>query len=267
MDSEDIPPSQQKITIATVTYNAGALISRTIRSVEEQDYAAIEHLIIDGNSNDDTLEQVHHYQERNSIAKTRHEVNCLSEPDNGLYDAMNKALQMAEGQYILFLNAGDVLHSATTISDIMRQVNDLPKQPGVIYGNTDIVDIEGRFIRHRRLAPSGKLTWKSFKSGMLVCHQAFIANTDLAKELPYDLKYRYSSDFDWCIRVMRLADRENMPLYYVSNVVSDFLQGGMTKQHHQASLNERFRIMMHHYGWFSTFCYHLWFVIRAFLKK
>ena len=98
-----------KITVATVTYNAGKLIAKTISSVEQQDYAAVEHLIIDGNSTDDTLEQVHHYMERNSVAEVKHEVNCLSEPDDGIYDAMNKALAMATGRYIVFLNAGDTL--------------------------------------------------------------------------------------------------------------------------------------------------------------
>ena len=91
-----------KITVATVTYNAGKLINRTIQSVEEQTYPHVEHLIVDGNSQDNTLENVHHYRERNSIATVRHEIACISEPDKGLYDAMNKAIDMATGQYILF---------------------------------------------------------------------------------------------------------------------------------------------------------------------
>lgn len=68
-----------KITVATVTYNAGKLINRTIQSVEEQTYPHVEHLIVDGNSQDNTLENVHHYQERNSIATVRHEIACISE--------------------------------------------------------------------------------------------------------------------------------------------------------------------------------------------
>ena len=107
-----------KITVATVTYNAATLIARTIASVEAQDYPYVEHLVIDGNSTDDTLTQIHHYQERNSIAAVQHEVACLSEPDEGLYDAMNKALREASGDYILFLNAGDTLHDEHTLSHI-----------------------------------------------------------------------------------------------------------------------------------------------------
>ena len=95
-----------KISVATVTYNAAELIEKTIASVETQDYPYVEHIIVDGNSQDTTLEAVHHYQERNSVADVRHEIVCLSEPDEGLYDAMNKALDLATGEYILFLNAG-----------------------------------------------------------------------------------------------------------------------------------------------------------------
>lgn len=147
-----------KITVATVTYNAAAQIGRTIASVEAQDYPHVEHLIIDGNSQDDTLAAVHHYQERNSVAPVQHEINCLSEPDDGLYDAMNKALDMATGDYIVFLNAGDTLHSPTTLSHVAAVARQAKterrgKLPAVIYGDTDLVDSEGRFLRHRRLSP------------------------------------------------------------------------------------------------------------------
>ena len=190
----DEPPL--KFTVATVTYNAGALLGRTIASVEEQDYPHVEHLIVDGNSQDETLALVHRYQERNSVATVRHEVACLSEPDRGLYDAMNKALDLATGHFILFLNAGDRFHSADTLSRVAAQLAGGSPYPAVVYGDTDIVDAEGRFLRHRRLAPPERLTWRSLRHGMLVCHQAFFARTDLARLYPYDLTYRYSADFD-----------------------------------------------------------------------
>lgn len=261
-----------KITVATVTYNAAAQIGRTIASVEAQDYPHVEHLIIDGNSQDDTLAAVHHYQERNSVASVQHEINCLSEPDDGLYDAMNKALDMATGDYIVFLNAGDTLHSPTTLSHVAAVARQAKtgrrgKLPAVIYGDTDLVDSEGRFLRHRRLSPPEKLTWRSFRSGMLVCHQAFYARTDLARQFPYDQRYRFSADFDWCIRIMREAKRGKLALVHSHEVLADYLSEGMTTQNHQASLRERFHIMTRHYGWISTSLYHLWFVLRSLLKK
>lgn len=260
-------PPPIKFTVATVTYNAGRLIERTIRSVEEQDYPYVEHLIIDGNSHDGTLEAVHHYQERNSVARVPHEVNCLSEPDEGLYDAMNKALEMATGQYVVFLNAGDCFHAPDTLTRIAAAAGGSGELPAVVYADTDLVDAEGRFVRHRRLSPPERLTWRSFRNGMLVCHQSFYVRTDLARMEPYDLDYRFSADFDWCIRVMRAAEKRGLPLRNAHLVATDYLAEGLTTRHHKASLRERFRIMARHYGWASAVGRHVWFLVRAVLKR
>lgn len=258
-----------KITVATVTYNAGPLIARTIESVEEQTYPYVEHLIVDGNSQDETLEHIHHYQERNSIAAVRHEIQCISEPDEGLYDAMNKALDMATGRYILFLNAGDRLHDKDTLTHIAECIGKASAKslPAVVYGHTNLVDIDGHFLRARRLSPPEHLNWRSFKNGMLVCHQAFLARIDLARRNHYNLRYHYSADFDWCIRIMRDAARQGLSLTNAHCIVSDYLAEGLTTQHHQASLRERFRIMVHHYGFMSAMSRHAWFVVRKFTKK
>ncbi len=260
-------PPLIKITVATVTYNAAREIGRTIRSVETQDYPYVEHLIIDGNSHDGTLELVHHYQERNSVARVPHEVNCLSEPDKGLYDAMNKAIDMATGRYIVFLNAGDCFHAPDTLTRIAAVAAASPEAPAVIYADTNLVDAEGRFVRRRRLAPPERLTWRSFRNGMLVCHQSFYARTDLARLETYDLDYRYSADFDWCIRIMRQAEQRGLPLCNARIVATDYLEEGLTTRHHKASLRERFRIMARHYGWATAVAYHAWFVVRAVLRR
>ena len=256
-----------KITVATVCFNAGKLIARTIKSVEEQTYGAVEHFIVDGNSTDDTLEQVHHYMERNSHAEPRHEVQCLSEPDRGIYDAMNKALALCTGRYIVFLNAGDTFHSADTLAEVVAQIEKSGRQPAVVYGDTDIVGPDGRFIRHRRLSPPDDLEWRDFKSGMLVCHQAFFARTDLAREIPYDLKYRFSADYDWTLRVMQEAERRKLSLLNARTIVADYLEEGATTKNHRRSLWERFRIMAKHFGWGTAIAEHAWFVVRAFIKK
>lgn len=263
-----------KITVATVTYNAGSLIDRTIRSVEEQDYPYVEHVIIDGNSQDETLEVVHHYQERNSVNEIRHEIACLSEPDDGLYDAMNKALDMATGRYIIFINAGDTFHSPDTLSlvakaaiDVAGNETNMKKLPAVLYGDTHLVNDEGQFLRRRRLTPPEQLTCQSFKSGMLVCHQAFFARADIARRMRYDRRYRLSADYDWCIRIMRESERLGLPLTNLHIVVANYLCGGLSKRHHRASLWERLIIMARHYGVSVAIAQHLWFIVRAFTKK
>ena len=98
---------------------------------------------------------------------------------------------------------------------------------------------------------------------MLVCHQAFYARTDIARQTPYDLQYRYSADVDWCIRIMKEADRLGLPLVNTNSVLADFEEGGSTTQHHRASLIERFRVMVYHYGLLQTAVVHLWFIVRV----
>jgi hypothetical protein len=137
--------------------------------------------------------------------------------------------------------------------------------PAILYGDTHIVDANGHFLRNRRLTPPEHLTWRSFKEGMLVCHQAFYVNREIA--LPYDLQYRFSADFDWCIRCMKEGARRGMSNRYVKEPLADYLAEGMTTANHKASLKERFRIMAKHYGCFTAIAQHIWFIFRAFIKK
>lgn len=270
-----------KITIATVCYQAAAMLPPTLESVAEQEYGSVEHVIVDGGSSDGTKEILEDYALRSKAAGGGHEVKILSERDTGLYDAMNKALWMATGDYILFLNAGDRLHGKGTL----RQVADVAVRdlgvlgsveesgntqtglPGVVYGQTNVVDAEGHFLRERRLAPPEHLTWKSFRLGMTVCHQAFFARADLARENPYRLKYRFSADYDWCIRIMHEAAKMNVPLRNAHLIVADYLEGGLTTKNHRRSLWERFCIMAGHYGVVTALGMHVFFVFRSVWKK
>lgn len=256
-----------KFTIITCTYQAENELERTLRSVLEQTYKDVEHLIVDGASTDATLRLTQAYVTESQAQNNEHQVMVTSEPDKGLYDAMNKGLKHATGDYVLFLNAGDTFPSESTLTQVAASAERASVLPGVLYGDTDIVDNEGRFVRHRRLSPPKKLSWKSFMQGMLVCHQAFYARTDLAKKVPYQLKYRYSADVDWCIRVMKMAQKQGLPLCNVQTVVANYLDGGMTEKNHKASLKERFRVMESHYGYLPTLIMHAWFAVRSVLKK
>ena len=240
-------------SVITVTYNAAAVIEDTIQSVIAQTYHHVEYIIVDGASKDHTLDIVRRYQD--------HIARIVSEPDRGLYDAMNKGMAMATGDYLCFLNAGDSFHEDDTLLQVVHSLAPHETLPDVIYGETDLVDSEGHFVRKRRLSAPKALTWKSFRQGMLVCHQAFFARRALAE--PYDLAYRFSADFDWCIRVMKKA----RTLHNAHVVIIDYLDEGLTTANRRASLMERFRIMVRHYGWVSTVAHHAWFVLRLLLKK
>ena len=270
-----------RITYVTITYNAAAVLQRTLDSILQQDYEYIVHLIIDGASTDDTLVMIDDYIEHSNAMGNGHRIQVMSEPDKGIYDAMNKGLRSLDGDYVCFLNAGDFLPAKNTVTKIVEHINSqlsarplvartartLHSQlPAVLYGDTDIVDGKGRFLHHRRLSPPERLTWKSFRQGMLVCHQAFYARTDFAIATPYDMQYRYSADVDWCIRVMKAAAKENVPLLNLKMVVANYTQEGQTTLHHRESLIERYRVMEHHYGRIQTFLLHIWFVVRSFFK-
>lgn len=257
-----------RITYVTITYNAAGVLQRTLDSVLSQDYPDITHLVIDGASTDGTLKMVDDYIGRSNAADNGHRIQVMSEPDEGIYDAMNKGLRSLDGDYVCFLNAGDFLPAADTVSKIVGYISlaaGEENMPAVLYGDTDIVDGEGRFLHHRRLSPPENLSWKSFRQGMLVCHQAFYARADFAIATPYDMQYRYSADVDWCIRVMKAAAKENVPLLNLKMVVANYTQEGQTTLHHRESLLERYRVMERHYGRIQTFLLHCWFAIRAFL--
>ncbi len=261
-----------KFSVITITYNAATVFMRTADSVLAQTYPDVEHIIIDGASSDVTAKLAQDYKQQSDSKDNGHQVIVVSEPDKGIYDAMNKGRLLATGDYICFLNAGDFFPSADTLSTISAnaRLDDIKKTgkplPAVLYGDTDWVDNNGNYIRQRRLTPPENLTWKSFKHGMLVCHQAFYARTDIAKMIPYNMKYRFSADVDWCIRIMKEAEQKSLPLVNVHATIAYYQFEGQSTKNHRASLMERFDIMRHHYGLFSTVCMHVWFVFRAIIK-
>ena len=241
-----------KFSIITVCYNAEATLEDTIQSVISQTYHHVEYIIVDGASKDRTMDIVNRYRDRIAVV--------VSEPDKGLYDAMNKGIRLATGDYLCFLNAGDSFHEDDTLQQMVHSIHTL-QLPDVLYGETELVDHEGHFLRMRRLQAPEHLTWKSFRQGMLVCHQAFFPRRDLV--MPYDLRYRFSADFDWCIKIMK----KSKVLHNTHLTLIDYLAEGMTTRNHQASLKERFLIMARHYGWASTVAHHAWFALRLLLKK
>ena len=102
---------------------------------------------------------------------------------------------------------------------------------------------------------------------MLVCHQSFYVRTDMARRFHYNLRYRFSGDFDWCIRILRDAQQQGMHLFNTRLILTDYLAEGMTTKNHRKSLFERFRIMCRHYGCLAAIGQHLWFVLRLAVKK
>lgn len=239
-------------TIITVTYNAARTIGPTLRSVKEQTFTDFEMIVQDGGSTDGTIDLAN--------ASGIEGLRVVSERDHGIYDAMNKAMDSTTGRYLIFLNAGDSFHSPDTLAAIARAAVD-NGYPGIIYGQTDIVDAMRRRLGPRHLTAPETLTLDSFREGMTVCHQAFVALRRITG--PYDLAFRYSADFDWCIRCLQHSRRN----VYTGLVLIDYLSEGVTTANRLASLRERYRIMCRYFGWMRTTLRHFGFVGRFMRRR
>ncbi|MDE7411156.1 MAG: glycosyltransferase [Paramuribaculum sp.] len=240
------------ISVITVTYNAANTVATTMHSVTAQTFTDFEHLIVDGASSDATLDIVRKYASDRTV--------IMSERDNGIYDAMNKGRALARGRYLIYLNAGDAFHRADTLSIIACSIVS-NGYPGVVYGQTDIVDSKGRRLGSRHLTAPETLSVKDFSKGMLVCHQAFIVRADITSE--YNTDYRFSADYEWCIKCLQRSDKNQ----YIPEVLIDYLSEGVTTANHRKSLMERFKIMCRYYGVPLTVWRHLSFIPRFLTVK
>lgn len=238
-----------KISIITVVFNGEKYIEKTVQSVVNQDYKNIEYIIIDGGSTDNTLNILKKYQDKIS--------QIVSEKDRGIYDAMNKGQALATGDLIWFLNGGDYIPSPSTLSQWLQNY----QNEDVIYGQAGLVNEKDEFLGLRRLVVPPQLTWKSFRLGMVVCHQALLVKKNISQ--PYDLQYKIAADIDWAIRTVKLSKSSK----YVPMIVCHYLEGGFSDKKRKQSLQERWEIMKKHYGWILTFFSHIQILINILLYK
>ena len=225
---------QPKLSVITIVYNNTRDIERTMLSVLNQTYPNIEYIVIDGLSTDGTINIVKKYKSR--ISK------FVSEKDEGIYDAMNKGLALATGDYVLFMNSGDEIYANDTVASVFASADDAD----IYYGETEMINDEGQSLGRRRHQAPEVLSLPSFKYGMSVSHQAIYIKRSLTG--PYDRKYQLSSDIDWILRAIKKAKT----IVNVHQYVAKYLIGGVSKKRHRQSLNERFAIMKQHYGLLPT---------------
>lgn len=238
-------------SIITVVYNGALLLPGTLESVRHQTFSDIEYIVVDGASKDNSLEIIRQY-----AAEMPH-LRYISEPDRGLYDAMNKGLRMATGDFVQFLNCGDHLHASDTLERMAALIS--PKTD-VLYGETLLVDDArqpaGTMSELSTRQLPTHLTWRSFLGGMLVVHQSFLPRRSVAPEYLAD---NLCADYDWCIRILKQS-RQNV---HTGLIVTDYLMGGLSKQRHRQSLRDRFAVMRQHYGLPLTLLAHGWILLRA----
>lgn len=229
-----------KLSIITVTYNAEAFIEATIKSVGEQSFSDKEFVVVDGKSKDQTVKILKKYPH----IVTRY----ISEKDAGLYDAMNKAIHLAQGEYLMFLNAGDLFYDEEALSEVFSKAN----HPDLIYGDTAIINEQYELVGMRHLRPPVNLTYKSFLNGMVICHQAILAKKAIVPL--YDTSYKVAADIDWAIRLTKNAQST----FFYPEPLIRFMQGGISTQHRFKGLQERFQVQKKYFGLLPTLVHTLW---------
>ena len=198
-----------KITIITVTYNCEQEVESTIRSVLDQDWPDLEYIVVDGASKDGTLDIINRYHGK--ISK------IISEPDRGLYDAMNKAVSIASGIWCAFLNAGDVYVNNHVISELFESIKQGDEKK-VVYGNTELVYRDGHRAFHKT-STIERLQW-TFGRYQPYTHQAVFYNITKKEDCTYDLRYRIAADYDVACRYWKKYGKS--AYYYVPITVCSY---------------------------------------------
>jgi len=195
------------VSVVTVVLNGEKYIENTILSVTGQTYGRIEYIIIDGESTDGTLDIIKKYE--------NHIDHLVSEPDYGIYDAMNKAIDIAAGRWINFMNCGDAYDNKDIIKTIFSEI---PADVDVIYGDTRFVYPDGtkRIFRAKKL--------EKFWKGLRFYHQSVFVKTDLLKLNKFDLNYQIAADFDFLLNLYQ----RKYNFIDTKMVISNMMTGGLS---------------------------------------
>lgn len=212
MDNNNYP----KVSVITVTYNAGGLLPHTMDNVLAQTYANMEYIVIDGASTDGSQDIIRQ--------RSCDRLKWISEKDGGIYDAMNKGVGMASGEWVLFMNAGDTFASNDTLERIFAS----PRTTDVIYGDV----IKGGNVKK---APSEHKIYHR----MLFCHQSSLTRRQLLEEHPFDTKHKMSADFKFFLTLGLLNSR----FEYVGFPISTFNTEGVSNRKRSEGLLDNMRVV------------------------
>ncbi len=243
-----------RLSVISIAYNNLKGLQKTLAVFNGQNLLTeIEIIVVDGGSTDGTQE----FLETQTLTK-----NWVSEPDKGIYNAMNKGLSMAKGDYVWFLNSGDYVEDFSLIEKLL---NVLKQEPDAVYGETMMVDVEGKHLGLRSVFTTRKLpdnlNWTSFRLGMNVGHQSFVVKRSLA--LLYNEKYRYVADIDWMIRCLKACKN----VVNLDAVLACFTVDGFSSVQRKASNKERYEVLKEHYGFLPNAFAHLGIVLRKLFSK
>lgn len=245
------------LTLITINYNNLEGLRATVASVVNQNAPKKWHWIaIDGGSTDGSKD----YLEANSELFDF----WISEPDKGIYDAMNKGLQQVKQGFVWFLNSGDRLHGTNALTEVLGAMETHP-QADCFYSDTYFVDEQylelGLISALKPQKFPKKLTFESFRYGMNICHQSFVVRRSWAPL--YKLEYRQAADIDWILEILK----KRPVCVQVASVLSEFQTGGSSSQHARKAMKERYEILKSHFGFLPNLWAHAWIVLRRFCSR
>jgi glycosyltransferase involved in cell wall biosynthesis len=229
------------VSIITVNYNDGANLLKTITSVSTQDYPNLEYLVIDGRSTDNSLE---------IIKKNTEYINTwISEKDKGVFDAMNKGVALATGEYILFMNAGDWFLT----NDIITRVFTIEesKKADLVYGHHEVH--YPSFIKKKQALPLHYL-WKH----MIFSHQSLFCKRSLLLAKPFDLSFSIAADFHFIFNCYREGKR----FYNTDIYIAGYLAGGQSEVHVIKAYQENMRTIFSHQPTIKIRLFHYWLILK-----
>mgnify|MGYP000878924753 CR=1 FL=1 len=225
MEDGDSVGNGLKLSIITVSYNAAETIEQAIQSVTMQSYENIEYIVIDGGSNDGTLDIVRKYEKKIAY--------WISEPDDGIYDAMNKGIRAATGDYIYFLGADDCLLQRTIIEKVMSF---LDEKPDILSAGVYLVDEELKVERY--MDGMFAKNHKQF-NGLMIPHQGMVVCRTLLEENKFDLKYKIAADYDFFLKCYL---NKNITFLFCAFPVAYYSSGGVSTRSYESN-NEYVAVM------------------------
>lgn len=232
MNCESIENRMMKFSIITVCYNVEDCIEETIKSVLNQTFKNIQYIVIDGASTDNTLKIINKFKKEIDI--------IISEPDQGIYDAMNKGLNLANGHFLNFLNAGDSFYNSNTLGLVYNKIKEGTK---IVSGDFNLIlaNNKSRFIKTK------KISWKHFKKDFYACHQAIFIHFSIVNL--YDINYKIKADYKWVLDA--LSKTEEGSVVKIHQPLVNYDANGFSSKNSFNNLNELMRLHKNYFGTFQ----------------
>jgi len=220
-----------KFSVITVVYNAKDDLEKTVSSIQTQSFRSFEHIIVDGGSSDGTVEYIKSLKYDNT--------KFISERDNGIYDAMNKGIGLASGEYLLFLNAADTFSSDNVLENIANNIEQ--NNPKIIYGGANVYSEEGQFLSSLKPLDLNKKNLNRYAT-RVVCHQSIFVHRDIVK--PYSDKYRLKGELNWYYDLIEIVNEGK--IIKLNDMVCNYYLGGTGDKNFWENYWERVKVTNDH---------------------